>query len=91
MMGTQVVMLFFFAGLGFAGGLAHFTVLKRAVAVLLRGGPPAALALYLLRFPLTALTLGLSVTGGGVSMLAALAGFLVARVAALRQQSGACP
>lgn len=91
MTGTSVLIAFFFAGLGFTAGLAHFALLKRAVAALLREGTPTGLLFLLPRLPLTVLILGLSVTGGSVSLLAALMGFVAARMAALHQELETCP
>ena len=91
MTGTALLLALAFASLGFAAGLVHFVFLKQAVAALLHGGMPTASAISFLRYPLTLFVFGLSATGGRVSLLAALAGFLAARAAVLRQETRSCP
>ncbi len=76
------------AGLGLAGGLAYFAALKASLRLAdwrLLAGAAA------LRLAVAALLLWQAARLGAVALLAALAGFLVARAVALRLQRGAEP
>lgn len=77
------------AAVGLGGilfGLAYFAACRRSAGLFLRpGGRAAALALTLGRMACAVLLLWLAARQGALPLLAALAGFLVARGIAIRR------
>jgi F1F0 ATPase subunit 2 len=70
---------------GGAVGAFHFLTLRTSVRMLATGSPlPAALALHLTRFAVTAVALSVIARHGVLPLLAATIGVLVARAAVLR-------
>lgn len=75
--------------LGFLFGLFYFAALRRTVALFASGrGWLGPLALTLGRFAAAAIFLGLATRQGALSLLAAFAGFVVARTVALTTAKG---
>ena len=70
---------------GLAAGLAYFALLRRtAVLFLVPGGGRTALLLTAVRMAAAGLLLWLAARQGALPLLAALGGFVVARMIALR-------
>jgi F1F0 ATPase subunit 2 len=70
---------------GSAVGAFHFLMLRRSAGMLAAGSSlPAALALHLVRFPVTAGALVLVAHHGALPLLAAMLGILAARTAVVR-------
>lgn len=79
------LLAFAMAGSGFAFGLAYFVALRRTATVFAAGdGWIRPLALTLGRIMAAALFFTFAVQLGATSLLAAFAGFLMARATALR-------
>jgi N-ATPase, AtpR subunit len=72
------------AASGFVFGLAYFAVLRRTATSFATGRRLAALVFTLGRIGAAVLFLGLAAKLGAASLLAAFAGFLLARMLALR-------
>jgi len=73
-----------FGGIGFALGVAHFHGLRRDTRrYLARGMSPGAVAAHAGRLLATAAVLVLVARSGAIPLVAALAGFLVARFVAV--------
>lgn len=75
---------------GYVMGVFYFTALRRNVDVLVgKGGIAGALWLTLGRLAVVVVLLGATVQFGAPCLLAAFAGFLLARRAAMRRVEGA--
>ncbi len=74
-----------FALLGIGAGALHFALLRRNIDLIVAGGPALAAVLTTLgRFALTAAIFALTAIFYGSAVLWLLAGFILARAAALR-------
>lgn len=74
-----------FALLGFGAGVVHFAMLRRNVSLLVAGeSVPRAVATALGRFVLTVLLFVVVAMSHGLAVLWTLAGFMLARTAAVR-------
>jgi hypothetical protein len=81
-----------FGAAGLLAGRVHFRLLGRSVDALTGGrAGTLPLAAPLLRVAVTGATLAAAAGNGGISLLAAFAGFLAARVLALRESVRTTP
>jgi hypothetical protein len=84
MTATAILHLVFFAGLGFAAGVAFFWALARNLALYFEGGRVWPAALHALRLLFLGALLWAIAQAGAGALLSALGGFLAARHLALR-------